>query len=413
MDAVIGLAALGRKRGFCAILATQRISKLNKDAAAECNNKLIGRASQDIDMKRAADELGFTSRERLLSLRTLKPGEFYAFGPAISDEVQKVTVGPVQTTHPKAGARSLTAVVPPTAGIKKILSKLADLPQEAEKEVKTIAELKQENASLKQQLKVVPKAVPEVNLSKALEPHLVALASERTAMKQTVDAWEKYAKTVHDFVIEISFSLGKRLREIPLPSKEPSARYSGKMPSLSPKPMPVAKETRPQTDPQSDTPLTGPEQRIVDAIAWMEGIGITEPEQTAVAFLAGYTYGGGGFNNPRGALSTKGIVEYRGNKIALTDAGRNVAQAPDMSLTKEELHRRVLDVLPGPEQKLLRVLLEVYPNDIAKDELAERTGYTAGSGGFNNPCGRLRTLGLVEYPQPGKVVARDLLFPMQ
>jgi uncharacterized protein len=114
-----------------------------KDAAAECNNKLIGRASQDIDMKRAADELGFTSREQMLSLRALKPGEFYAFGPAISDEVQKVTVGEVQTTHPKVGSRSLTKVVPPTAGIKKILGKLADLPQEAEKEAKTVDELRQ------------------------------------------------------------------------------------------------------------------------------------------------------------------------------------------------------------------------------------------------------------------------------
>jgi DNA helicase HerA-like ATPase len=35
-DAVISMATLGRKRGFSVILATQRISKLHKDAAAEC-----------------------------------------------------------------------------------------------------------------------------------------------------------------------------------------------------------------------------------------------------------------------------------------------------------------------------------------------------------------------------------------
>ncbi|MCK5445425.1 MAG: ATP-binding protein, partial [Rhodospirillaceae bacterium] len=57
--AVIDLMTRGRKRGFCGVLATQRISKLNKDAAAEANNKMIGRAALDIDMKRAADELGF------------------------------------------------------------------------------------------------------------------------------------------------------------------------------------------------------------------------------------------------------------------------------------------------------------------------------------------------------------------
>ena len=34
-SAVIDLATRGRKRGFCAVLATQRLSKLHKDAAAE------------------------------------------------------------------------------------------------------------------------------------------------------------------------------------------------------------------------------------------------------------------------------------------------------------------------------------------------------------------------------------------
>lgn len=84
MEAVIDLATRGRKRGYCAVLATQRLSKLHKDAVAEMNNKLIGRTGLDIDRKRAAEELGFTAKEDALSLRNLAPGEFYAFGPAIS-----------------------------------------------------------------------------------------------------------------------------------------------------------------------------------------------------------------------------------------------------------------------------------------------------------------------------------------
>src|SRR6266487_1866166 len=66
-SAVIDLATLGRKRGFCEILATQRISKLNKDVAAECNNKLIGRTGLDMARKRAGEELGFTTKEQVLS----------------------------------------------------------------------------------------------------------------------------------------------------------------------------------------------------------------------------------------------------------------------------------------------------------------------------------------------------------
>src|SRR5947209_12643647 len=138
-SALIDLATLGRKRGYCAILATQRLSKLHKDAAAECNNKLIGGTGLDVDRKRASEELGFTTKEQFLSLRSLAAGEFFAFGPAISPEVTKVTIGAVHTTHPKAGSRIVTsAPIPPTENIKKILGELKDLPQEAEEEAHTI-----------------------------------------------------------------------------------------------------------------------------------------------------------------------------------------------------------------------------------------------------------------------------------
>ena len=432
MDAVIGLCALGRKRGFCAILATQRISKLNKDAAAECNNKLIGRASQDIDMKRAADELGFTSREQMLSLRALKPGEFYAFGPAISDDVQKVTVGEVHTTHPKAGSRSLTQVVPPTAGIKKILGKLADLPQEAEKEAKTMEELRQHVLILQKEkslLKKAPGADPAaIDAAVAKQVETVRKEIQRTANtelqkerdEQTktnrdwqalLNTWIKYAEDLKKIITALGPIITKvssinppESMAIELPAKQKLAITP---PVTRPAPVPRREKSLVEV---ITTGISGPEQRILDAIAWQESIGVVEPEQTAVAFLAGYTYGGGGFNNPKGSLRSKGLVDYRGNRIALTDEGRAAATAPETPLTTHALHQKVLERLPGPEQKLLRVLLDVYPNDISNENLATQSGYSAGSGGFNNPKGRLRTLGLVEYPQPGRVIAKKLLF---
>ena len=77
----------GTKRGFAAVLATQRLPKLNKDATAECNNKMIGRSAQDIDRKRAGEELGMNSKADILAIRDLQPGQFFAFGPAISSQV--------------------------------------------------------------------------------------------------------------------------------------------------------------------------------------------------------------------------------------------------------------------------------------------------------------------------------------
>jgi DNA helicase HerA-like ATPase len=55
----------GRKRGFAGIIATQRLSKLHKDAAAEANNVIIGRTWLDADQVRAGDALGLSKADRL------------------------------------------------------------------------------------------------------------------------------------------------------------------------------------------------------------------------------------------------------------------------------------------------------------------------------------------------------------
>ena len=105
---------LGRKRGYSSILATQRISTLNKTAAGECNNKFIGRMTLDVDIKRAAFELGVSSSEAVKMLRDRDAGQFYGFGPAIERTgVTLLKVGKVETTHPTAGkGRTLTPPKP-------------------------------------------------------------------------------------------------------------------------------------------------------------------------------------------------------------------------------------------------------------------------------------------------------------
>lgn len=407
--AVIDLATRGRKRGYCAILATQRISKLNKDAAAECNNKIIGRSSQDIDMKRAADELGFIGREQINSLRSLKPGEFYVFGPAVSDEVQKTTIGVVQTSHPKVGSRSFIKVEPPTAKIKSALKRMADLPKEVEKKTATERELREEIIRLRREKVSAP--IDEKAIERRIQ---MAVAAARKETDKITEEYFKISKKDDYIFSEIrnlieTRGIPHKKKEQKIYMREVPVRYTD-----SQKSRPKAKELiisnmkLPPLD--NDTHLTNPERRILNAIAWMESIGINEPEQTAVAFLAGYTYGGGAFNNPKGALRGKGLVEYRGPRIILTDAGRDLSTTPEEALDTEQLHEKVLSILPKPAQKLLKPLLEVYPDSLSNEDLAERAGYAPNAGAFNNPRGRLRSLGLIEYLSGGHVRAKDLLF---
>ena len=95
------LSSRGRKRGISTVIATQRLAKLASSVVSELHNVLIGLNIYDRDVSRAADLLGFGS-DQAAALRELRPGEFYAFGPALCRRPTLVRVTPAVTRH--AGA---------------------------------------------------------------------------------------------------------------------------------------------------------------------------------------------------------------------------------------------------------------------------------------------------------------------
>lgn len=152
-------------------------------------------------------------------------------------------------------------------------------------------------------------------------------------------------------------------------------------------------------------------QRILDALAAFEELGISPAKRVNVAFFAGYTENGH-FNNMVGELRTNGYLDYPGGgTVQLTDAGRSIAMARGNSIqTLADLHSTWIAKLSPSEGKLLRVLIDRYPESISRADLAAETGYTE-NGHFNNMVGHLRTLGAADYPGGGQVVATDVLFP--
>lgn len=190
--AVIDLATRGRKRGLCAVLATQRLSKLHKDAAAECGNKMIGRTVQDIDRKRASEELGFTKRDEMLSLRGLPDGGFHVYGPAFYggktrlSDIELVQVGGVVTKHPKIGSRNtMTAPVAATAKLKSIIASLADLPEQAATAAKELEDYKRECATLRRENTLLEKQAPVTDCGHG--PELTALRGQVGHLMKAID----------------------------------------------------------------------------------------------------------------------------------------------------------------------------------------------------------------------------------
>lgn len=158
----------------------------------------------------------------------------------------------------------------------------------------------------------------------------------------------------------------------------------------------------------------GPQQRILDALAWWTKVGVGAPSRAQVGFVAGIKPQGGHFTNTVGPLKTAGLVEYpTPGSIALTGEGRAAAEWPAVAPTLEVYQRGMLDMLKtGPQRKIIEVLINHGPGrTIDREQLGQQAGINPNGGHFTNTVGPLRTLGLVEYPKAGCVRATGLVWP--
>jgi hypothetical protein len=154
--------------------------------------------------------------------------------------------------------------------------------------------------------------------------------------------------------------------------------------------------------------LPGGEQRILDALA------MRYPKASSrrqIAILAGYSAKSSGFQNYLSALRTKGLIETveRGFE-SLTAAGKaRVTQGVRAPTGAGSRITMWLSKVSGGEAKVLRALIDAYPKTLDRPTLAERSGYSEQSSGFQNYISSLKTAGLVDVGK-GTVRAASELF---
>lgn len=157
----------------------------------------------------------------------------------------------------------------------------------------------------------------------------------------------------------------------------------------------------------------GAEQRILDALSELSALGVPQPDRVQVALLAGYSnLMSKGFANSISALRTAGKIDYPSSgTVILTDAGRKVAAKYPRPRSPAEIQERIIALLGGAHEKLLRPLVQIYPKAMSREDLGRAAGYSnLMSKGFANSVSRLSSLGLVKYPARGFVQAAPVLF---
>lgn len=398
----------GRRKGIGCTLITQRAAVLNKNVLTQCEVLCALRLVHPKDIDAMEEWINVhgdpdKAKQMIASLPSLPVGTAWFWSPGFGDIFKCVHIRKRETfdssATPKAGQIAATPKVLAPVDIAKLGQQIQATVQRVKEN--DPATLKRKIAELERQLAGRPVSVPE---TKTIEVPVIK-AGELQSLHDAVIGLQRAEGSVRaslDSLRSLITQAGA------VAGRRPTAPRATQ-PAAPARPLPLPRTHAAREVAQSNGHLTGPEQRILDAIAWLESIGVETPEQTAVAFLAGYTVGGGAFNNPRGKLNVQGYVEYLpGERIRLTDEGRQHARTPQAPLDAEELQQRILERLPGPEQKILRALLE-NPQGMSNEELAAAAGYEVGGGAYNNPRGRLRSLGLIEY-RSGIVVPKPLLF---
>lgn len=218
---MIDLGHRGRRRGLHPILATQRLSSVSKDAVSEIPNKLFGRTTLDVDQKRVAQELGLDTPTRR-QLGRLQQRQFYAYGPALSQEPVIFTVADVQTRMPKIGELSSFTPPPPSEEVLAALAALtaveepikqddAGLPPVATTKDSSVVRAENAHAEGAETVPIIPEIITCDH-----EEQLEILAYTNRALTGDIDRLEAEVQALQDKNAELTsetFRLGEILED--------------------------------------------------------------------------------------------------------------------------------------------------------------------------------------------------------
>jgi hypothetical protein len=244
----------------------------------------------------------------------------------------------------------------------------------------------------------VAAAVKQVTGS--IEKRVTSLATRVEGFKKDAAAAEKAITALLDEKIDLTVTVQKR-EPFQVAADTTRQRHT---PAARPRREPVARP--------DGFVVTAPMQRILNALAWIESMRLPNPRKEKLAFLADASPTSSSFVNNLGALRTAGLIDYPApGVVALTDSGRSEAHEVDGTPTSSaELQDAICAKLPNPQARIIRELIKVYPDPLDKPTLAERAEVSATSSSYVNNLGNLRSLGLIDYPQKGLVVAAPTLF---
>lgn len=405
LGAIERIVRRGRARGLGVTLITQRPAVLNKNVLTQIEVLVTLRMTGPQDRKAieawvsayGSEEQG---KELISSLADLPIGEAWFWSPAWLGVFTRVKIRLRETfdssATPKAGQTRIQPKDFAAVDIDAIRSRMGEL----------IAEAADNNpAALKRRIKELEIEVDKKPAAtiQTVEVSIITDA-DRASLSDMLQRLESVVQSIQPIIGDLSRAV-LMAQPTGVSQAKPIIPIAPILPSRQ-----VPREPA-QTSGPAD--ISTPQQRILNALAEFESLGLTSVKKSNAAIFADQSPTSSGFTNNLGRLRTAGLIDYPcGGYVCLTDTGRaNALQAPAIRGARH-LREAWMRHLSNPQAQILQVLIDAYPESVDKSELARLSGQSFTSSGYTNNLGRLRnTFGLIDYPEPGRAVATDLLFP--
>lgn len=418
------LMSEGRGLGIVCLIASQRPQKVHNDTLTSCETLVAMRVIHKSDRDAVKDWIEGCGdinqgKEVLNSLAGMNRGEAHVWSPEAGYGPKFVTFPMFETFDsfaPPQLQKKINASGWSNVDLDEVKAKLANVIEE--QKANDPAELKRTVADLKRKLHQAEQKKPEVERKEIETPVFDAACRDLLASveKACNDVLRETQKRAEDFrLIQVWLaSARERLERTALRQQSGGIRRPAPAQGLlhAEKLAPTGRSAAVN----GDLRLNSVQQRILDALAWLESIGNTEPKNVQVGAVALIDSTGGYFSNMVSPLSAGGLVNRLAGRLSLTDAGREIAKVPERVASMDEYHEHLrkrivkLKSAGGPTIKILDAIIARAGADVTVAEIGEEVGIDHTGGYFSNMISPLGGIGLIERDR-GVVRPTEVLFP--
>lgn len=421
----------GRFRGIGSTQITQRNASLNKDTLYQAEALIAMRVTGKADREAVKGWVEYhnAGAEIVQSLPTLADGEGWVSSPAWLRLTKRVQFERRRTFDSGQTPVLLKGNAPPATladvDLVSLQTRMAATIERAKAD--DPRELRREIATLKKQLVAKPTAAPKAVAKPVVDQRAIDRAVAAAVMpyrklisrvQQQMHGVVQAVKLLPDRLEAVVVTLGeveqmnghhpmKAEKSHEYPKVTPTPRAVTHRPASPPKPLGQSRGVDPD-----GAPIPKGQQKIIDALAELEAIGVDRPDRAQLGMFAGYNLTGGTGGQHIADLNALGLLELPDKGVVtLTDAGRAAAQPSDPPSTLDALHERMLAKLEDGQRRILEHLISLYPESISRADLGAAVNYnlTGGTGGQH--VADLVTIGAAVLPRKGEVRASDILFP--